>query len=315
MTSIKKIFPFLACACSIVLSCNSNDASVRYENIQKDSLVIHLQPADKSSYYYTTVNHSEIFQEVKDQKIEIANTIQSGLLYEFSKDSSGNIHCKTTYKDFKLKAKFSEEEREIDAATAANSLFKSDRVFAAFKDASFTAELTPEGQVKTISGLSELKERMYALANNNEEILNMLNGSFQQYVTEDFFRSTIEQSFGAFPDKAIKPGDSWTKTDKLSLDVSLAVTTIYTLKKVRDNRAIIALSAGINTENQVVSIGGNSTTTSMKGNQEGEIEVDIATGMLLKAEISIDIKGNAMVAGIDVPFTMKTRINSEGKKL
>src|SRR5258705_1499321 len=164
-------------------SCRSKDPVA---DNRTDSIVLKLNMTGGMKYYFTTHNETSMSQEVKDNAIETASSIETGMLYEVSNDSSGNLNFTTTYRVFKIKAKENENEREIDAATAGGSIIRSDRVFAAFQNAVIRTTLTPAGEVKAVEGIKELTGNMFKLAGDNEDAVALVQGSLAQYADENF---------------------------------------------------------------------------------------------------------------------------------
>src|SRR5689334_12580540 len=83
---------------SLAFSCKQKDAP--QQNLI-DSVVLKLDMVGGLTYYYTTRNETSMSQEVKGKEIEMANSVETGVLYEVTNDSSGNLDFKTTYRVFK----------------------------------------------------------------------------------------------------------------------------------------------------------------------------------------------------------------------
>jgi hypothetical protein len=62
-------------------------------------------------------------------------------------------------------------------------------------------------------------------------------------------------------------------------------------------------------------MGASQVSATLKESQQGEITLYAARGMVLKSDIRLSVKGTIRVMEMEIPITMKTRINSEGKKL
>lgn len=301
---------FLFCIFFISYSCNQIDKPTDNNTIE-----LKLQLGVGSSYYYTSSNISESTQEINGEEQSSSATIETGIQYDISKDSAGNFIFNNTYKLFKVKVKEGKEIREVDAANANYSLYPEDKVFGAFHNAVLVTTLTPTGEVKQVDGVSALTEKMQQIASSNEQARNMVDGTLDKYGQADFFKKSMEQSFRVFPGKPVRPGDSWTTTSIIDQELKVPYITTYTLKKVRDSIAIISLTGDIDIKDQKINIRGYEATCTISGSQEGEIEVDIPTGMVISSSLVLKIKGKTLVIGKEVPFSMKNSIRIEGKRL
>lgn len=183
------------------------------------------------------------------------------------------------------------------------------KIFAGLTDKMFTAKITEKGKVQEVSGLEEMVTEAIKEMPGGEAMQEQIMGSFG----DNGLTKTLETTTDIFPDKAVKPGDEWTKTQYTSTGFPLIATTTYKLKSLENGVAVIEVSAKLETdsENATTEIQGLEATMYYDGTRTGMLNMDAATGWVtsgtLKDEIvgSISIAPNAQIPdGMTIPVEM-----------
>ncbi len=73
---------------------------------------------------------------------------------------------------------------------------------------SFTLVMAPTGEVLKVEGLSKLAEKMFQSLPQDPAAAGILDG-LKANLTDEAMRSTFAQTFAQFPNKPLKPGDTW----------------------------------------------------------------------------------------------------------
>lgn len=68
-----------------------------------------------------------------------------------------------------------------------------------------------------------------------------------------------------------------------------------------------------NTDNQNINITDMQAKASLKGDEDGNLKLDINTGMLLKSNSKVFLKGKIKTLGFDVPVSIKIEKSIEGQ--
>ena len=105
----------------------------------------------------------------------------------------------------------------------------------------------------------------------------------------------------------VKPGASW--TDSVSTP-NLNLNTVYTLKSVDGNEAVVTYLSKTSTK----TIGnemGMEMTVSMAGTIEGELLVDLESGIVKKRNATLHTTGVLEAAGQEIPISTVSTIESE----
>jgi hypothetical protein len=80
------------------------------------------------------------------------------------------------------------------------------------------------------------------------------------------------------------------------------------LEEITDGKAIISSESKVTKDPSATMVMGFQLTGDLAGDQTGESEVDLKTGMLLKSKMSGSIKGKLQLMGGEVPISIKNRV-------
>ena len=84
-----------------------------------------------------------------------------------------------------------------------------DQVAGKTKGATLTVTMSPNGKVSKVEGAKEFIQKLVG----DDETAKMM----KEFINEETLTKGVESTFGFLPDKAVKPGDSWTRETKLPL--------------------------------------------------------------------------------------------------
>lgn len=302
---ITQVFIFL-----LVISCTNHNQ--RFEQHNSDNLVFQVKfnPKLDKQYIFQNSSTTIVEQEVNSEAVISENKLDSKVAYYFSPNSSGSLNADVKYIQFKLFAKTGEIEKEFDAANILGSSNVSEKIFSVFNDAELKFVIDSVGNVQLLSGHKELIEKMYKIADGNPEALQMLNGSIRQYVTEGFFKQAAEQNLKIFSNRPLKIGDTIQHSNSLNAGIKFKTETVYKLTSVVDGTATIETVANVDISKQELEVEGQKVIASLNGKQEGELKINIATGLIQNSNSLLKIKGNLEVMGRDIPIkiTMENSI-------
>ena len=129
-------------------------------------------------------------------------------------------------------------------------------------------------------------------------------------------KKNMDQVFKIFPDSAIHIGDTWKMDSREEREISLNVKSIFTLKTINDDIAIINSEGTITSDNLPSTLMGLSgVIANLKGTQKGQFEVETKTGMLISCKIKADVDGNVKMMGREIPTDIKNSVTISGKKV
>jgi Family of unknown function (DUF6263) len=303
------------------LSCKTQPGSDRdYDKFDPaKTYKLQLNPAAGSAYYYDIANESETELEVDDKKTGSLTKTDVGITYKVNKDTVGNFLLTIVYDKVHLYSKNGDIETEADAANATGSLNPVERMLGFLKSANINATISPSGEIKNISGYKEMGDKIIAgFAPDDISGKAMAQSQWEKRIGNGLVKNNIEQLFKIFPDSVVHIKDSWKLTYRQEEEISLVIKSTYTLKAINSDIAVIGVEGTITSDQattNVIGIGVGGVTTDLKGEQEGEFEMETKTGMLISCKIKAKVKGTIQVMGREVPVEINTSVKMNGHKL
>ena len=255
--------------------------------------------------------------EVQDKPLYNVNKSAVGISYFTDRDSAGNLILHTVYEKIHFHSKNGDTETDLDTEHTGESKDPVEELLGILKNDTITVVVSPMGETRSIRGYEEMKTRLLnkISAGGNAYLRSTAEKQFDQRIKEGLIKNTMQQFLNIFPDSAVHVGDRWkintTQQDQLKLNISSS----FQLKDIVDGRATIISQGDVTSAGSSGVISGYDYTADLKGQQHGQFEIEIATGMLLNSSISSDIEGSLSVMGREVPVKLHTAIKMEGKKL
>lgn len=304
------LLPFCLVACKTQPNSNRDNDAFDPNKMYK----LQLNPAIGSSYYYDITNESEMEVEVDDKKTGNETKTTTGLSFKIDKDSTGDFSFTMQYDKLRFYSKTGDTEIDVDAAHAANSLDPIEKTLGIVKNTSMVASISPSGEVKSISGYKELGDKIIAgFAPADVAGKATAQVQWEKQVGNGMIKNNIRQLFKIFPDSMVHLRDTWKLTSQQEGDVSVLVKSTFTLKAINNDVAIISVAGNI-TSNTEESENVN-MRTDLKGEQEGEFQMETKTGMLISCNMKAVMNGTIKVMGRDIPVMIKTKLKMNGHRL
>jgi len=312
--SLRNTTFFLFASTLLALSCGTN--SNKDKKASNDGITfkpkVNFIPG--SRYAYSITNESETGLELNGKKVNVQHKSNVGITYNIKKDSAGNYLLQLHYDNIHLYSKQGDKETELDAANAAATLDPTEKMLGILKDANISATVTSTGNVVSISGYKELGEKILG-GFTDASSRNMAKSQCEKVIGEGMVKKSIEQLFSMLPESAKNIGDTWTKNTKQKGEIDMTVSSTYKLKGIEEGIATIESEGEMTSDKTETSLMGYPVTSDLKGDQEGEYQVETNTGMVLKNKTSSALKGNLQMMGREIPVTIKTTLTMNGKKM
>lgn len=179
------------------LSCENNSSPTQAQVQGQDSIVhvslTALASDTMQTARYVIDNSLQLEQEVNGESISIQNDFQTTADISLQRLADTGFVIHLLYRDLTLDLKSGDFEKHVRASEAARSGDPQERIFSAFHNAKVTAYFNPAFQVRTISGLKDIREEMHRQAGDNENALAMLNGTLKEMFSEQAFSKTLQQ--------------------------------------------------------------------------------------------------------------------------
>lgn len=253
-------------------------------------------------------------ENVMGQTVNVRNKIALGYIFEVVNDSAGWKTINSTIDKISMNIDaggnniaFDTDNPNADTTGPAGMMLK---MFGAMKGGQFTYTMDEKGHVGNVYGMKEMVERMMSKLNvpNAEMMMQNVSNSFN----EKSFKENIEQSFAAYPDKPVKPGDTWVRTMNInSSGLPVKYENTYTLSSVSGNIATIKVSSKLSSDAN----SGDGPTKNLSGTMAGITTYDIPSGIPLNSNMDMIMNMKVTAQGQEIPVNMNMKMTVTGKKL
>jgi hypothetical protein len=311
---MKKI-SWLTIVTVLITSCKLQPETDRsYDNTDK-LYKLQLKPSPGSVYKYEIKNETGMNIEAEGEEVNSLNKSTVELKYAVAEDSSGNYVFTTTYDKIKIYTKNGDKETEMNSDNAMVTIDPVERMLGILKSAKIIASLNAKGEIVNVSGYKELGDQlMNSFATDDHYGKEMARHQWEKTIGNGIVKNTMDQLFKVFPDSAIHIGDTWKIDSRQEGELPMITKSIYTLKAINDDVAVIAAEGIINSDGTNTVMGYNNATASLKGNQTAEFEIETKTGMLINGSIKMTVNGKLFVMGREVPIEIESSVKMKGIK-
>ena len=303
---------FMAASCKL-----QPDADRSYDKFDENKVYkLQVNPSPGSTYHYEMENKTETKMEVEEKEVNTINQTEVGFNYLVETDSTGNFIFTTTYDKIKVTTQNGDDKTQADASNAMISIDPVEKMLGILKSARIVATVSPKGEMKNVSGYKELEDKLMAGFDPTDHYSKSIaQAQWKKVVSDGVIKNTMDQLFKIFPDSSIHLHDTWKLNSTEGGEIPMNIKTIYTLKAINNDIAILS-SEGIMTSNQSSNsvMGYTQVAANLKGEQKGEFEIETKTGMLISSRITANIEGNLQVMGRDIPIAIKSSIKMNGTK-
>ena len=242
-------------------------------------------PPNGDKYDITSTVNSQISENIMGQEIDIQLNYMVSMLYEIIA-SGPNKKLSMTYQKVKM---------DLDAMGHEMSLNSENDALKSLEGQVVSAVVTPDGKVLEIEGADGIIDKVSI----DEKQKKTLEG----YLGKESLRSMLSQSFGFYPEKPVKAGDSWSSSIELQYPYAMKATSHYTLQKVEGKTAFINILGKMQTDSSsTMKMNDMELKIDITGDIKGICEVDIDTGMPLVTRMTQTLKGNIELMGQKVPL-------------
>jgi hypothetical protein len=304
----KYFFIYGVAACALSCRIQPNSDRKYLEGDATKAYTLRLNPPIGSKFYYGISSQSEFSLEVSDKKVDKENKTNAGIYYTLNKDSAGDLVMGMQYDKIHIHSKDGDNESDMDAANAAGSSDVVEKLLGSLKEAGITVTMSPTGVVRSVSGLKEMEDRLLAQVSSiSSPEKNAMKGKLDKLIGEELVGRSMDQMFRIFPDSGIHIGDKWERDSRQKGEIVLTSRNSYTLQAIRDGVAYID-SEGAITSDSVTNYMGYDVATDLKGQQRGEYQLEMRTGMLLNATLTAKIEGSLQLLGRDIPVTIRNSV-------
>lgn len=188
------------------------------------------------------------------------------------------------------------------------------KIFSAMVGKSYTIVIGPEGTVKSLEGMDQVREAV--LEAMGPDMAGMADAMIGQMLNDETMTSVMQQGIQTFPERAMGPGDTWDTSFSFPFPMlgTMSASLDFTLERIeeRDGGTVAVISNS--GEIQIGNAGDSQLAGMMEfGNSAviGTMEFDVDRGLLLNStstttmEVTVAAGGQEMVIGIITTLTME----------
>lgn len=183
------------------------------------------------------------------------------------------------------------------------------QIFDSLLGQNVTLKVSPDGRVKDIRGIDDLLTRILVrmdLPDGPEGVL------FVKRVREMFGEKAVQEflkgSTGLYSDDPVGTGEAWSKKGLLSIAHPLPVDYRYRLTSVKDGIARIDVTSRINRNSKAKAEPADKRASYQifSGAERGEMEVDAASGWVIRGKYNQKLSGQIKSKGQTIPISIES---------
>ena len=286
----------------------------------KIELRLRLEPG--KSYKLRMTAAQKITQTLGGMKQEMPQTVGFALRHDVKQvRDDGTAVIQVTYDSFQYKVEGPMGKVDYDSSKpAAEALHPMAKGFAALVGASFWIDLTPQGRATRVEGADQLATRVVEKVDLPVESLRTtLEQQMKDQFGDQALKETMEQMMGIYPDQPVGVGDSWSKKMVVTKGTPMVMNNTWTLKSRKDGVAFIDVQSTLepNPDAGAMEMGAAKLRHRLAGTQQGSIEMDEATGWVLRSTVKQQLSGDLTVEGgpqtATIPMSVDSEIHVEGQ--
>ena len=247
------------------------------------------------------ITEQTISQEIQGQQIDMEQSF--AFVFTFAVLEAGaedTMWVEFTYNSVRFTQDGPMGMIEYDSEDPPDDIPLPARAFAALVGQSMRLRMTDQGRVKEVSGIDEMIDHMIeSMGLPAGEMSERMESNLREQFGEEAVKEMTESAMAVYPDGPVSVGDSWHRKVVLTKGFPLIVETTYTLTGRRDGIASIEIASELESNSEAASIemGPVSLTYELRGEQSGMLNIDEATGWILKSRIEQQSSGRMHISG------------------
>jgi len=159
------------------------------------------------------------------------------------------------------------------------------RPYMAMVGESVQLTVAADGSIRETQGIAELSQRILDSVDfPNPQQTEAMRSQMETMMGEEPLLDNYRTTFRMYPESPVAIGESWTDSYTTYAGLPMTADVTYTLDRVEDGIAHLSFEGTINTEDSEMDMGMFSMTMSINGTQEGQLTMDLRTGMVQTME-------------------------------
>ncbi|MGC8862190.1 MAG: DUF6263 family protein [Armatimonadota bacterium] len=190
----------------------------------------------------------------------------------------------------RMKAVFENVNYSLDQTGASQLSRVMNAFFAGLNGQSFTVEVAPSGEIRSVTGVeSAIEAALRSLGDYPDQVRALASAFAGQVLSEPVWRSALAGVFSVLPPEPVEVGERWSRSSSTSTQGAGEISHFYYKILERTNGV-----AKIKVFTEVKSLHREpmpGVRLMLAGTGEGTVQVDEATGLLIRGSSKSNLKG------------------------
>jgi hypothetical protein len=217
------------------------------------------------------------------------------MLFNVSKvDADGTALVKVTYQAVSYSLDSPTDHAKYDSQHLDEHLDPLVEGMSALDDQSFTMRLSSDGRVSDVQGVEQIMQRADTLlAAVKEPIKSRAQAAVRQNCGPKATQERMEDIFNIYSTAPVAIGERWSRTHVSTMGIPCYFTTYSKITSRKQGVANLKLYTDIrpNSNAPAMNYGDTGVKTLLSGTQEGNLSLDEATGLILRASTTMQLTG------------------------
>ncbi|WP_443937026.1 DUF6263 family protein [Pedobacter sp. MW01-1-1] len=261
-------------------------------------------------YDYNFTSSQIIKQKYGDKEVNITQTIGTDYTFEVQGLQQNDKNIKVYYNRLTMKSSTGGNSLTLDSEDKTMA----SNPFAGMKGASFNMLISSNGDVKAVTGLDKMIDDIVRKSTTDTAKQAQMRGVLGKQFSEKGMKESMQASLKIYPQHAVKVGDSWTIDSEIQLTMPIGMKTVYKLIGVKDEVATV-LIRGTMVAKGNFDLMGSTLETDLSGTNDGDVQIDLKTGMLIRSSIRLELFGTLKAADQVINFDMEGMNTVTGKEI
>ncbi len=303
---MKKIFVTLFYAL-LIISCQG----------QPVELSINLKEGD--NFKQTMIMRSRVIQDFNGEKLGKETITKSYVSFRVKKADENGYELEIKYDSLSTVSKMPGDTIQASSGKK-GTVDLLDKLLGAMTNVPYQMVITKKGKILEIKNFDNIFASMRNTlpADMPEKIKEMFIDQMKKSFGEDVMKQNFETLNDIYPEKPVRPGDSWTTEGNAKKPLLMHYANVYTLKEITPEYYLITGKSEIKTvdqEGDSIKLGNISVRLDLSGNATISFKIDKNTGWVMEIRMKQKMKGNFYYEknaqfpdGLTIPATIENEI-------
>jgi hypothetical protein len=175
----------------------------------------------------------------------------------------------------------------------------------------YSMVVSEKGEIRQVAGLDRI---IAGMGDSTSEKGLLIRRQMSGIFNDSSVRAMMQQSFNIYPEGPVRKGATWKKSYTVANGpVNLKLDNEYKLVSITGGIAKIEVSAKITGAGTNIE-GMQNVRLELSGTQKGDMNMEVATGMMLSSVLKQEISGQFFAMGTSIPTTIRSDIRITGSK-